>query len=684
VACKPSGGSPGGAALQLPETDLGLMEVAARRQIEEQAGTVHELLADGEADAGDLGAAVGELGRLYHAYGLEDSAAACYKEAGRLNPDNARWPYYLGFLHQVRGEAGDAAAALARALSMTPDDPPTLVRLARARLELGEIETAEDLFRTSLERHPSAAAAAHAGLARIGVTRNQHRLAAEHYESALTLQPQATRLHYPLALAYKELGETARAEEHLLLRGDAPVAFPDPLAAALDSTAVGAALHIERAGIALAEGRREEAVAEYRRALTTDPDNANAHGDLGMLLAAAGNLRGAVSELEEARRLEPNNPAHVESLARALAAGGKEEEALPLFRQAVELDPARAAGHLHLAAALARTGHYPEARASFDRALELDPGGSAARLGRAEVLLELDRPASAVTDLEAVLQSDPDNARASLRLGEARQRLGEAGEALAAFEAALGGRLDPKERTAALLGAGNQLAERGDFAAAVVRYREALTLTPDLDQAEFNLAGALTMLGRDAEAIDHYTALLARQPANLRARAYRAQLLLRRGQIDEALLDFDEILSREPREPAAHLGVAAALQVAGRWREARRQLEAAHARLPSEPLVAEALARLLASCPDVVVRNGDRALQLARDLMASDDSPDHAETMAMALAAAGRYEEAVGWQRQLLSMAHSSNAPAGMVERLRSNLELYEAGSPCCAVPASG
>ncbi|MFQ5349123.1 MAG: tetratricopeptide repeat protein [Thermoanaerobaculia bacterium] len=657
--------------------------MAARRQIEEQAGTVQELLAGGEARARDLGAAVGALGRLYHSYGLEDSAAGCYLEAERLDPDNARWPYYLGFLHQVRGEAGDAAEALSRALRLTPNDPPTLVRLARARLELGQIENAEDLFRRSLEHHPSAAAAAHAGLARIGVARNQHRLAAEHYESALAIQPQATRLHYPLALAYKELGETAQAEEHLLLRGDAPVAFPDPLAAALDSTAIGAALHLERAGIALAEGRREEAVAEYRRALATDPDNANARGDLGTLLAAAGDLSGAVSELQEAHRLEPNNPIHVESLARVLATGGAEEKALPLFRRAAELDPARAAGHLHLAAALARTGRYLEARDSFDRALELDPASAAARLGRAEVQLEVGRPAAAAADLETVLESEPDNARASLRLGEARQRLGEVEAALTAFEAALGGGLDPPERTAALLGTGNLLAARGDLAAAVTRYREALALMPGLDQAEFNLAGALTMLGREEEAIGHYAALLERDPANLRTRAYRAQLLLGRGRAAAAVRDFDYILAREPSSSAAHLGVAAALQVAGLWSEARRRLEEAVARLPGEPLVSAALARLLASCPDPALRDGERAIQLAEALLAADRSPDHAETLAMALAAAERYDEAAELQRELLDMARSTGAPAGLVGRLGSNLALYEASLPCCAAPSS-
>ena len=660
------------------------MEPTARRQIEEQLAVVDSLAAANGAQPRELGAAVGGLCRLYHAYGLEDSAAICYREAAGLDPDEARWPYYLGFLHQVRGEAALAAAALERARKLAPDDPATLLRLARARFETGELEAAETLFRRNLEVHPPNAAAAHAGLARIAASRNQHATTVERYEAALALQPGATRLHYPLALAYRELGDTTRAEEHLGLRGDAPVTFPDPLAVALDREAAGAALHVNRAGIALAEGRHEEAVAEYRLAVAADPDHATARSELGMLLAAGGDLAGARVELEAARRLEPEISSHHEALARVLAAEGRELEAIPLFRRAVELDPQRATAHLQLGAALARSGSLREAQESFNRALELDPASSAARLGRAEVMLELGLPRGAAEDLEAVLRSDPDNARANLRLGEARHGLGESAAALARFEAALAGNLEQRERIAALVGAANVLVASGNPAAAVERYRQALVLAPDLEGAAFNLAGALTILGREDEAIGQYGGILERHPENTLARIFRAQLLLHRGRAEEALREFDDALARDPKLSPAQVGAAAALQALGRWREAQRRLEISYKSLPADLLVANALARLLASSPEPSVRDGDRAVQLALALMAADKSPAHAETLAMALAASGRHNEAAEWQRELLSQARAGGAPAAILAQLQSNLELYEAGSPCCAAPGSG
>ena len=54
------------------------------------------------------------------------------------------------------------------------------------------------------------------------------------------------------------------------------------------------------------------------------------------------------------------------------------------------------------------------------------------------------------------------------------------------------------------------------------------------------------------------------------------------------------------------------------------------------------------------------------------------ETVAMAFAETGRFEEAVTWQREVLAAAERGGAPAS-IEVLRRHLALYERGEPCCA-----
>jgi hypothetical protein len=59
----------------------------------------------------------------------------------------------------------------------------------------------------------------------------------------------------------------------------------------------------------------------------------------------------------------------------------------------------------------------------------------------------------------------------------------------------------------------------------------------------------------------------------------------------------------------------------------------------------------------------------------------HAETLAMALAEAGRFEEAVKLQRELLHQAEE-RGDAQSAARLREHLGLYEGGRSCCEVTA--
>ncbi len=50
----------------------------------------------------------------------------------------------------------------------------------------------------------------------------------------------------------------------------------------------------------------------------------------------------------------------------------------------------------------------------------------------------------------------------------------------------------------------------------------------------------------------------------------------------------------------------------------------------------------------------------------------------MALAEAGRFEEAVRWQRELVHQAEQSGEGA-RAKALRANLTLYQRREPCCA-----
>ena len=139
--------------IRLPEVDLSGLEPAVARQLERFRGITQEEIGDPEAGPDQLAAAVGELGRNYHAYELSGPAEECYRIARRLTPQDFRWHYYLGYLLQNEGRLEEAASQLRTALTalgMARDrinEGVARHRLALVEEQVGELAKSVDLSR---------------------------------------------------------------------------------------------------------------------------------------------------------------------------------------------------------------------------------------------------------------------------------------------------------------------------------------------------------------------------------------------------------------------------------------------------------------------------------------------------------------------------------------------------------
>jgi len=98
---------------------------------------------------------------------------------------------------------------------------------------------------------------------------------------------------------------------------------------------------------------------------------------------------------------------------------------------------------------------------------------------------------------------------------------------------------------------------------------------------------------------------------------------------------------------------------------------------PAQPTVQNNLAWLLATCPEASLRNGNKAVELARqaNALTGGENPTILRILAAAFAETGRYSEAVeSAQRALpLAGAQSNTTLAG---QLQVELKLYQAGKP--------
>jgi tetratricopeptide (TPR) repeat protein len=369
----------------------------------------------------------------------------------------------------------------------------------------------------------------------------------------------------------------------------------------------------------LAENNVDDAGAQFTKAASLDPRSGAAQYGLGRVALARQRYADAIGHLEAALATAPSATRVHYPLGLAYRGQGdraKAEEHLKL-RGDADLQPADPRMD-----ALARLLRNPSAYET-----------------RGAEALDARRWPDAVTNLRKAIEIDPGNAFTHLNLGTALYLSGEGDQALEEFEAAL-------------------------------------RLSPQLPKAHYSIGVLMEARGRDGEAIDHFSAAVAADPRFVEARMELADSLRRSGRAADALPHYQEIISANPGVSQALFGYAMALVRLERFAEARDRLAEGMKTYADQPGFAHALARVLAASPDDHVRDGATALKLTQDLWAKQRTVAIAETMAMALAEAGRYDEAVRWQRDAVAEAAREKRRASAAWAA-DNLLRYERRQPC-------
>jgi tetratricopeptide (TPR) repeat protein len=338
----------------------------------------------------ELGNAYGEMGRLLMAAEYREAAEQCFLNAQALMPTDARWPYYLALLYKDLGDAAKSLAAFERASQLQPDDLPTLIWLGSAYLDQGRAAQAEPLFMKALALQPRSVPVLF-GLGRTALARQEYSRAVDYLEQALSLDPKARVIHYPLAMAYRGMGNLEQADAHLRQRSPGEILPLDPLREQLDGLLESAVAYEVRGAHALDEGEWTAAADYFRKGIELAPAEPSLRHKLGTALAMTGDTQGATRQFEEVTRRWPKFAKAQYSLGVVLAANGRHREAIEHFMAAVASEPAYVEAHLQWAEALRNSGRFEESLSHYEQAMRLDPRVAEARLGYAMALAGLKR-----------------------------------------------------------------------------------------------------------------------------------------------------------------------------------------------------------------------------------------------------------------------------------------------------
>lgn len=425
-------------------------------------------------------------------------------------------------------------------------------------------------------------------------------------------------------------------------------------------------------------GNLDEARRLCDRALELDAAAAGGYALRAQIHFHAGRLPEAAADSTEAQR---RGVRHVDlHFIRAVAceSAGRADEALTECAQALAMDPGHAGALNCRGLVRARSGEIDEALRDFDEAIRLAPGWALPYLHRAQARHSRGQVEAALPDYDQAVallseasgpEMDATAVVALCRRGEARFDLFREETAEADFAAASA--RDPVNAAAYL---GDMWLRRSEPGRALEVFTQLIDLAPGDARGHVGRGMARETLGELDEAADDYTEATRHAPGGEVGYALRARVRQRQERSDDALADLTEYLKRRSDDVQVLLSRAMLHRQRGAPAAALDDLKAAHRIAPNEWFVCNNLAWALATCSDDRLRDGARALELARKACAATGW-QHAYclgTLGAACAETGAFDEAIRWQQRALDLYPEEEKPAGL-----ARLELYEAGQPC-------
>ena len=247
----------------------------------------------------------------------------------------------------------------------------------------------------------------------------------------------------------------------------------------------------------------------WRTTLARNPDCWMAHSNLGLLLKNQGRIEEAIDHYHRAIQIAPNAWDALNDLGVALAAKGQFDEAIEYYRKALQIDPNLFAVQNNLGHALAAEGRFDEAIEYYRKAIQINPNFSDALNNLGNALAAKGQSDEAIKNYYKAIQINPNFSEALNNLGVALADKGRFDEAIENYHKAL--QINPNDCDA-LNNLGVALTAKGRFDEAIENYRQAIQVNSNCPETFFHWGMTLDQLGRTREAVTQYREALRLNP----------------------------------------------------------------------------------------------------------------------------------------------------------------------------
>lgn len=357
------------------------------------------------------------LASAYARAGLYAEAAVALEDAARLAPDNGIWPYAQGVVAHLQKRDDDARALFTRAFSLSPDYLPVRIALVNLRIQAGDLSGARNLLAEYTQRHPDAAVP-FVLLGEIAMKEKRYTDAIDALDTALRLDPKATKVYAQLAEAYAASGNAKAAADARAKVGDGMPALADPVGLRFSGPAPAATQAdkidplmraVGEANIALTSRQYDKARGLVDGALKQRPNDPTLLALYARIEGAAGNLAQARARGEAAVAAGPDNALAWANLGIALEMASDDAGAQRAYDKAISLDPGLAEPHIRRGNYLMRAGRLDDASAAYRAVVKNDPKDTAGWVHLVAAEVAAGRCAPVLKDINSALAKDSKN-----------------------------------------------------------------------------------------------------------------------------------------------------------------------------------------------------------------------------------------------------------------------------------
>jgi tetratricopeptide (TPR) repeat protein len=184
-------------------------------------------------------------------------------------------------------------------------------------------------------------------------------------------------------------------------------------------------------------GRTEEALKEFHRAFTAQPDLVDAYRNRAALLATLGRYEDAITTLDRALSAVPRSAELLNERGLALVAAGHHADAIECYDKAIAINPQIAILYANRGNAFAELKRHEDSVENFARAVALQPDFVDAQINLGNMLRKLLRFEEAIEHYDLAIASQPGLGLAYISRGMAQLELDRYADAKGSFDRAL-------------------------------------------------------------------------------------------------------------------------------------------------------------------------------------------------------------------------------------------------------